>query len=747
MAVLIQDSLSVLASESLLSEILSQIDEAINLLVAVEKATPGIARLLNAERISVYRRDKQSGEMVTHFNVGDKQQEIRLLSATNSIAGFCALTHRVINIEDVYDARELSKIHPKLAFQGIFDLAYGFRTKSMLVVPVLFNGALLGVLQVINRLQGGPFSETEAAMVDKLAKALAEKVSQELQSTSGPYAYLVQAGRLCQSDLDNILTRSVKEQQTVSLLLMREMRLGAAEIGESLARFYQMPYMPYDPAMVIPDFLVSGIKESYLRTCGWLPVGGDGNEVTILIDDPSDSTKLWEILRLLNARVYHFKIGLPEDMLRYLGQEIANIPDDNFASRALGCPVAETLVGEFAHDADDAAVQLVNRMLLAAQVDRACNIYIEPSGGLLPTSVRFRVDGSCLLKEEFPNELHSAVIARIKGLAKLDVSTQNQPQDGKLSMSHDGNPLEFRVATVPTVHGESMVLRPLTPGIKLMKIDELNLAPHYHGMLQKVLAQPYGLFLVVGPARSGKTTSLHALLNQLNTEDRNIWSVEDPVEIIQNGLQQVQVNPKNGFAFAAALRSVLLCDPDIIMVGAMRDQETANIGIEAALTGHLMFSTLHSISAPDTFTRLMNLGVDMPSFADALLGVMYQRLVRKLCSNCKQPVQLTPEIQGELRSLYGERFDEDCTTYLGKAGALFRRGKCTACQSTGFSGHLAIQEILVTSPDLKRLVAKGAPLEQLFDAACHAGMRTLIQDQVVKAFQGHLDLDEIRGLK
>ncbi len=747
MSVLTQDPASDVDSESLLNEILMQIHGAIDLPAAVEIASPNIVKLLDAERVTIYRRDKRSGEMVSRFNVADKQQEIRLSSSTTSIAGYCALTRQGLNVEDVYDAQVLTKIHPKLVFQGFFDRAYGFRTKAILVAPILFNGALLGVLQLINRRREGPFTATETAMGNQLAKALGEKVRQELQSTSGPYAHLVQRGRVSQSDMDRILKRSLKEKQTVSLLLMRERRIRAAEIGESLERFYQIPYLPYDPAIVIPDILVHGIKESYLHSCGWLPLAGDRNEVTILIDDPSDGVKLREIQRLINAQIYHFKIGLPEDMLRYLGQEVATMPDDDASGEAFGSAGAESLVEEMAAGTDAAAGQLVNRMLLAARMDRASDIHIEPAGGSLPTTVRFRVDGICLLKEEFPNKLHNSVISHIKGLAKLDVSRQHLPQDGKLSMRHEGNSLEFRVASVPTVYGESMVLRLLTHGAKLMTIEELNLAPHYQGMLQKVLAQPYGLFLVVGPANSGRTTSLHALLKQLNTADRKIWTTEDPVEITQKGLQQIQADPKNGFTFAAALRSILLCDPDIITVGEMRDLETASMGVEASLTGHLVFSTLQSMSAPETVTRLMDLGVDRSSFANALLGVMSQRLVRKLCSNCKQPLQLTPEIRSELNSMYGERFDEDCATYLGKAGNLFRRGTCKACQGTGFYGRTAIQELLVASPELRRLISQGAQLEQLTDAASHAGFRTFIQDQIVKALQGHLDFDEVRGVK
>ena len=734
-------------SEILLNKILLQLHDGADLQLAVGQAYPDIMTLMDAERVTIYQKDKISGDMVSRFKVADELKEIRVSSSTTSLSGYCALTRQAVNVADVYDAPALSKIHPALVFQDSFDRASGFRTRAMMVLPILFHDALLGVLQVINRRRGGPFSDVDVALANKLATILAQKLRYELQATSGPYAHLVNNGRLKQSDLDDIKLRSNKTRQTVSQLLMREMRISAAEIGASMERHYQIPYMPFDPALVIPKELFQGIKESYLRACGWLPVAGDRKEVTILIDDPSDNAKLREIQSLINAQKYIFKLGLPEDMLRFLGQEVATPGDGDGAGNASAPVRTETAIGEATDESDAAVVQLVNRLLMQAYLDRASDIHIEPAAGTSPTAVRFRVDGSCLWKEDVPTHMHRSVISRIKILAKLDISEQRKPQDGKLMVRYKGNPLEFRVATIPTVHGESMVLRLLTSGAKLMKIDEMNIAPHYHSMLHKVLGQPHGVFLVVGPTGSGKTTSLHALLNHLNTPDRKIWTAEDPVEITQKGLQQVQVHPKIGFTFAAAMRSFLRCDPDIIMVGEMRDQETATIGIEASLTGHLVFSTLHSNSAPETLTRLIDLGVEKSSFADALLGVMSQRLMRKLCSKCKQPVPLTPELQGDLKALYGERFEDDCGAYLGAAGSLFRHGKCNACQNTGFHGRVPIHEFLVASPDLKRLISQGARLEQLVDAACQAGMRTLIQDQVIKAFLGYVDVDEALGAR
>ncbi len=739
MSVLTHEPVLVTDSKKMLSEILLQIRGANTLPGAIEAVSQKIVELLDAERVTIFRRDRQSGEMVSHFKVADRLQEIRLASSTNSIAGFCALSRQVVNVEDAYDAQALTRIHPKLVFQGFFDRAYNFRTKAVLVSPILFNGALLGVLQIINRHKTGPFTDAETAMAKQLAMALGEKVRQELQSTSGPYARLVQAGRVSQGELDKLLERSATEKQPASRLLMRDFRIDAAAIGESLEQFYQIPYMPYDPAIVIPDALTQGIKKSYLRTCGWLPIAGDRNEMTVLIDDPSDSAKLREMQRILNVQTCHFRIGLPEEMLRYLEQDEVAPAGANATRDVHGPAEAETLVG------DPAVLQLVDRMLIAARNERASHVHIEPAGGGLPTTVRFRVAGSCVHKESIPSMLHGAVAARIKDIASLDVRAQHLPQEGKLSVLLEGLALEYRVSIVPTVHGESMVLRPLTPDAKLLQIEELNLAPHHDRMLQKILAQPYGLMLVVGPAGSGKTTSLHAMLNRLNTPERAIWTVEDAVEIVQKGLQQVQANPKNGLAYADALRSVLLCDPDIILLGEMRDREVVEMGIDAARHGRLVFSSLHCSSAPEAVVRLMDWGVEKAGLADALLGVMSQVMVRKLCSHCKQAEPLSVELLDEMRSRYGPGFDEDWSTYLGQAGTLFRRGACQACQGTGYHGQMVIQELLVVSPQLKQLISHGARLEQIREAASDAGMRTLMQDRIAKVLQGHLDLGEVRG--
>ena len=288
-------------SELLLNKILMQLHDGADLQIAVGQAYPDIMTLMDAERVTIYQKDKMSGDMVSRFKVADELKEIRVACSTTSLSGYCALTRQVINVVDVYDAQALTKIHASLAFQDSFDRASGFRTRAMMVLPILFHDALLGVLQVINRRSGGPFSHGDVAVASKLGTILAQKFRYEMQATSGPYAHLVNNGRLKQSELDEIKLRASKTRQTVSQLLMREMQISASEIGASMERHYQIPYMPFDPALVIPKELTQGIKESYLRACGWLPVAGDRKEVTILIDDPSDNAKLREMQSLVRS--------------------------------------------------------------------------------------------------------------------------------------------------------------------------------------------------------------------------------------------------------------------------------------------------------------------------------------------------------------------------------------------------------------------------------------------------------------
>jgi type II secretory ATPase GspE/PulE/Tfp pilus assembly ATPase PilB-like protein len=330
-------------------------------------------------------------------------------------------------------------------------------------------------------------------------------------------------------------------------------------------------------------------------------------------------------------------------------------------------------------------------------------------------------------------------------MSNLDITVKRLPQDGKIKFRRTGGEeIELRVATIPTQGGvEDIVMRILAKG-ETMPLEDMALLPRNYNEMLNIISKPYGLILCVGPTGSGKTTTLHAALHHINRPDRKIWTAEDPVEITQYGLRQVQVQPKIGFDFAAAMRSFLRADPDVIMVGEMRDYETAKTGVEASLTGHLVFSTLHTNSAPETVVRLLDMGIDPLNFADALLGILAQRLVRTLCNSCKEAYHPSKEEYDEIIESYGETAFEKLNMPYNDNFKLFRSKGCDLCDKTGYKGRMGIHELLVATEDIKRMVQKHATVEIMREQAMKEGMTTLLQDGILKAIKGFTDFKQVR---
>lgn len=407
-------------------------------------------------------------------------------------------------------------------------------------------------------------------------------------------------------------------------------------------------------------------------------------------------------------------------------------------------------------ESDNTLVRLVNKMILDAHQQGASDIHIESHPGKQSTRIRFRKDGVLSHYFDLPANFRDALVSRIKIMAQLDISERRKPQDGKINFRQFGPAdIALRVVTVPTANGlEDVVMRILAMA-KPIPLDQIGLAPDILQHVIKIASKPYGLFLICGPTGSGKTTSLHSVLSYLNTPQRKIWTTEDPIEITQQGLRQVQVNPKAGLTFGAALRSLLRADPDVIMVGEMRDTETARIGIEASLTGHLVFSTLHTNSAPESVVRLLDLGMDPFNFSDALLGVLAQRLARRLCAGCKQAYAATDEEIRELLQEYCLDTPLDADGVLKQwreryapAGAftLFKAGACETCENGGYKGRVGIHELLVADGAVKKLIQGRASVAEIRTAAFAAGMRTLKQDGIEKILQGHTDIHQLRAV-
>jgi len=384
---------------------------------------------------------------------------------------------------------------------------------------------------------------------------------------------------------------------------------------------------------------------------------------------------------------------------------------------------------------------LVNRIIVESERLGGSDIHIEPGKDRGPGIVRVRVDGLCRELLKVPPEHTAALIARIKVMSRLNISERCLPQDGKCKLKIRGRAVELRVATLPTVQGEGAVLRILAAG-SAMPLDKLNLSKHNNDCLMEIITHPHGLILVVGPTGAGKTTTLHAVLGHLNRPDRKIWTAEDPVEITQPGLQQVQMQPKIGFTFATAMRAFLRADPDIILIGEMRDKETASIGVEASLTGHLVLSTLHTNSAPETITRLLDLGLNPLNFSDALLGVLAQQLMRTLCGSCKE--SYVPE-QRDVDHLIDQYGREDWEALkMDPAQWSFKRAVgCDNCGGSGYRGRTGVHELLVGTREIQSLIYKHASLESIREQAIKDGMTTLKQDGIQKIFFGFSDYQQL----
>jgi len=412
---------------------------------------------------------------------------------------------------------------------------------------------------------------------------------------------------------------------------------------------------------------------------------------------------------------------------------------------------------------DNSLVRLINSMIQEAHTQNVSDIHVETQPGREKVRIRFRKDGQLRPYMELPHTYRNALIARLKIMCDLDISERRKPQDGKINFARfvPSMKLELRVATIPTNNGlEDAVLR-LLASAKPLPLDRLNLSPANLEALKAAVSRPYGMFLCVGPTGSGKTTTLHSALGHINTPDRKIWTAEDPIEITQAGLRQVQVNPKIDWTFAKALRAFLRADPDVVMVGEIRDKETSQMAIEASLTGHLVLSTLHTNSAPETVTRLLDMGMDPFNFADALIAVLAQRLVRRLCTDCRTPFEAAQEHVDEMLRDYRHAMNDApgvpddfavMADWLRRFGSstgrftLYRPVGCQKCDNSGYRGRAGIHELMTVTREVRHLIQTGNRSEDLQRQALSQGMRTLRQDGIEKVLAGVTTLDEVRAV-
>lgn len=597
------------------------------------------------------------------------------------------------------------------------------------------------------------------AEIDPENKHIKQKIDQIISklTPTSRYDHLLHKGLVTPEQLQKALSASKSTKKSVEFILTQQFRLKKEDIGKSLSLFYGCPFKEFDPKAPVPVELIGNLKKPFLLHDLWVPLSWGKDGVDILIDDPWDLRKTGLIRGFTKTKKINFCVGIKEDIEKFISRffekkteeathdmiaELDMIPDVSFEEEEeeeeIGMP-------EEIDESSSQVVRLVDQVIVTALRKNASDIHVEPSPITNKTTIRFRLDGVCQEYMQIPNSMARGVLSRLKIMAGIDIAERRLPQDGKIKFRRKGvPPLDLRLATLPTAGGhEDAVLR-LLAASGALKLDEMGLNERNLQVMKRILVQPYGLILAVGPTGSGKTTTLHAALGYINNPGVKIWTAEDPVEITQPGLRQVEVKPKIGLDFARVMRSFLRADPDVIMIGEMRDNETASIGIEASLTGHLVFSTLHTNSASETITRLLDMGLNPLNFSDALLGVLAQRLIRKLCPNCRKKYHPSLEEFEALAAEYGKEVFQSANIEYSPKLVLYRRSKCDACSGTGYKGRMGIYELLEGTPGIKRLIKKEASSVEIFSQGVEEGMMTLKQDGISKVFLGLTDISEVR---
>ncbi|HEU4686154.1 MAG TPA: GspE/PulE family protein [Nitrospira sp.] len=557
---------------------------------------------------------------------------------------------------------------------------------------------------------------------------------------------------LSQDDMNAAVEAAREGGEELETLLLDRYRVSKSALGAALSDFYQCPYLPYDERTILDGDLFKALSIDYLKKNLWLPVSRNGTFLDVLTTDPNDLDKGWDVRRTFPGTTIRYSVGLKRDIEQFLttvkrqgknsqigtilNELVQDIPTSH-ADETLGVAIDEN---------DSAIVRLANHVIVEAQQHGASDIHIEPYADRKETVVRFRVDGTCFTYMKIPAAYRRAIVSRLKIMANLDISERRKPQDGKIRFRLPGNgDIELRMATLPTSGGDEDVVLRLLTAKEPLPLESMEFNPATLQSLKNMAVRPHGLILCVGPTGSGKTTTLHALLKHINNDDRKIWTAEDPIEITQDGLRQVQVHQKIGLTFAAAMRAFLRADPDVIMIGEMRDRETADIAIEASLTGHLVLSTLHTNSAVETVVRLLDLGCDPFNFADAMLGVLAQRLCKRLCANCKEAYQPSQDEIDELVQSYGDIYWNKLGSACANSLTMYRGAGCQFCNHTGYRGRLAIHELLVGSAEMRRLIQNKTKTSDIVYAAMAQGMITLVQDGIQKIMKGLTTLHYVRN--
>lgn len=541
--------------------------------------------------------------------------------------------------------------------------------------------------------------------------------------------FLIEARLVAKDSLDQLTNFLRTGKRSLVTLLPRLGLLTERDVAQALCEFLKLPALEKN-AVVSLGNEIADISEPFFRQHHLIPIKLDDNVLDIAVVDPFDRYAIDALQFFLGVDV-NIHISTSEEIEKHLNgwlsQQETDVSNDSGIGYDPSDPEAVNKLKDLASEAP--VIKLVTRTVNRAIELGASDIHFEPTENQL--KIRYRIDGMLRDIEDVQNRWSAAVVSRLKIMAHLDISNRRLPQDGRIKLSIRGTEVDFRVATTPSTNGESVVLRILDRSRLVFELEELGFSATLREKFEKLLTAPHGIILVTGPTGSGKTTTLYASLMRLNTSDRKLLTVEDPVEYTLEGVNQVQVMPDIGLTFANAMRTFLRHDPDVMMVGEIRDSETADIAVQAALTGHLVLSTLHTNDAPSAITRLQDIGVDGYLIASTVRGVVAQRLVRRLCENCKTPISAdtlpnVPQIDAKVS------FQGACKP-VG----------CSQCGGSGYRGRTTILEVMPVSDHLGRMIGENRPAEELKKQALLEGFSTLFDDGMAKVAAGITSLEEV----
>ena len=769
-----------------LNDVINKVHAANNIDEIMLDVSKDICTAFNADRLTIYVVGEDNASLISKVKTGlNSFKDLKLPIAEQSVAGYVGVHKKTLNIKDVYDEQELASHSSNLRFLQEVDKRTGYRTKQMLIVPILDpDGGLVGVIQVINNKAGVPFTESVEEGLQELAQSMAVALRQRQKThiVKTKYDFLVSDAVLSVAEFE-LATRTARRKGVdVEEVLIDEFQVTTAVLGKALSNFFGVGYEPFKLDRIKPGDLLRNLKREYVESSHWVPVEENQDGLVILTTDPERIQASRVVNNIFSRHRLVYKVCSQREFKQTLdafyggGSGIdgtggfaadESSMDDLLSNLGGDEEEAGVSLDDVSAAADNELVKLVNKIIVDAYRMGASDIHVEPQPGKGKTQIRVRKDGTLMNYIEIPATFRNALVTRLKIMCDLDISEKRKPQDGKIKFKKFGPlDIELRVATIPSQGGvEDVVMRILASGEPL-PLEKMGFSARNNELIKSTVSKPYGLFFVCGPTGSGKTTTLHSILKFINTPGTKIWTAEDPVEITQKGLRQVQINKKAGLDFPTIMRAFLRADPDVIMVGEMRDKETVSIGIEASLTGHLVFATLHTNSAPESIIRLLDMGMDPFNFSDALLGILAQRLAKRLCADCKKPHVASPD---EIKSILAEYSVELANTSSWKKDpnaamktvyadwvkmfgddkgqiSIYEPVGCDKCSGTGYRGRVGLHELLIGTDALKKGIQEHARVAELLALALEEGMRTLKQDGIEKVLQGITDMHQVRAV-